>query len=157
MEIFLRGLPAEDDDYMSGEGGLIEVYDNQTTKNDSNYWDWEDWESDISDKVEPHKPFEFMPDGYLAIHADWGLGAQAHWIMNNPGYIQRLNNSKDSPHHLFYGWLKDYWEEKWNALQEKMANIKSDRELKEIWDEYERTEQRYRSVQQCLEYEAGQT
>jgi hypothetical protein len=156
MKRFLEKIK-EEDSRVSGMGGIVEVYDNQTTKNDCYYWDWEDYESEASDVVDEHKPFECLPDGYLAIDLDYAFQEKRRWIMTNPDYIQCLAWPGHSPKNLFWGWLKDHWEKRWQEMQDKMANLESDKDLQKIWPEYEKVERYYMSVQKCLEYEAKQT
>ena len=156
MKRFLEKIK-EEDDRVSGMGGIVEVYDNQTTKNDCYYWDWEDYESEASDVVDEHKPFECLPDGYLAIDLDYAFQEKRRCIMTNPDYIQCLAWPGHSPKNLFRGWLKDHWEKRWQEMQDKMANLESDKDLQKIWPEYEKVERYYMSVQKCLEYEAKPT
>ena len=77
--------------------------------------------------------------------------------MTNPDYIQCLAWPGQSPKNLFWDWLKDHWEKRWQEMQDKMANLESDKDLQKIWPEYEKVERYYMSVQKCLEYEAKQT
>ncbi len=148
----LMGIPMGPDDHVSGEGGSVDVYDNKTIKEDSEYWDWEDWNSERLGIVDTHKPFEFLPDGYLAINIDHSLGSKISWIKDNPGYVQCIDDGQN-----FYKWMKDYWETMMVKIQKKMSQVSSDKEIKELWPEYERVERLYRNAKLCLKYEAGQT
>lgn len=127
----------------SGEGGLIECFNNETEVNDYP-WDWDDPEQEHYSEKYLHKPFRFMPQDYVAVHIDYGLGDIIGWLKANYEVLGEVDDRGEGER-IFNGWLEEYWRGRKAYWDEKLQSIDSDEALKEIWPQFERE-------QECINY-----
>lgn len=120
----------------SGMGGIIECFNNETQVTDY-LWDWDDPNSEYYSEKYTHKPFRMLPQGYIAVHIDYGLGIVIKWLKDNYEVLGEISD-KGECEKLFDKWVKSYWLTRKAYWDEILQNIKSEEDLKKIWNDFEK-------------------
>lgn len=119
------GIVKTADPYCSGMGGVLEIFDNKT---EGDSYDWEDRNDEVC------IPFRHLPDDYLVLHVDHGYSNCIDFILGHPDFVESIwseNAQVDKQFRL------EYWKKQAEKIDKAMSEVKSDKELQRLWDEYE--------------------
>lgn len=120
------------ENYSSGMGGVLEIFDKNTEIEDF------EWFTDCCEEEVKHIPFEFLPKDYLAIHIDERYKDLINFIKTEYEYVENIFND---PSPVFDEIFKNYYKKEEEKILKQIGET-DDKKVVSLWPRYEKIQEK---------------